>query len=485
MARGRQRRRQGNVPAGPDGGATTGPEAESWVMADAPRGWMEAAEYKQVVLGLIFLKYISDAFEECHVAVLAKWGNEAAEDRDESTAENIFWVSPDAGWGRLKAQARQPTVGPAVDDAMAAVERDNPALKGVLSKDYVRPALDKQWLGQLIDMIGNIQVGDAEVRSKDMLGRVYEYLLSRFASAEGKKGGEFHTPRCVVRLLVELLDPYRGRVYDPCCGSSGCTVEEARFVPVEANGLPESMDAWECSIHAEIPDKPVQLTTLHAEFEALNPFLDGNGRLGRMPVPLFLWQAGLVRTFMFYISAYFEARCGAYYGGLLAVSRDDDWTGWYRFFLEAVRLQAEGNMARAQGIREPSSTMKGRVEYPRGRSGPVPVLPLRSGLDLRTPDLSEPWLRVPAGDPGPHGAADTQHPEQGRHPQGHRGGTGPSGRRPGVSRTVEHRRGRGGVLRFACVTQRQLSLMILAKNERQIGLSPVHEPPRAYAPGKG
>ncbi len=205
-------------------------------MADALRGSMDAAEYKHVVLGLIFLKYISDAFEERHAAVLAEWGADAAEDRDEYTAENIFWVPPEARWGHLKAQARQPTVGQTVDAAMAAVERENPALEAVLPKDYARPALDKQRLGQLMDMIGNIRVGYAEARSRDVLGRIYEYFLSRFASAEGKKGGEFYTPRCVVRLLVEMLEPYRGRVYDPCCGSSGMFVQSVEFIRAHATG---------------------------------------------------------------------------------------------------------------------------------------------------------------------------------------------------------------------------------------------------------
>ena len=146
-----------------DSGATTGYEAELWAMADALRGSMDAAEYKHVVLGLIFLKYISDAFEERRAAVLAEWGEEAAEDRDEYIAENIFWVPAEARWARLRAGARQSTVGQTVDRAMAAIERDNPALKEVLPKDYARPALDKQRLGQLIDMVGNIRVGDSEV----------------------------------------------------------------------------------------------------------------------------------------------------------------------------------------------------------------------------------------------------------------------------------------------------------------------------------
>ena len=219
-----------------NGGATTGYEAELWAMADALRGSMDAAEYKHVVLGLIFLKYISDAFEERHEAVVAEWGGEAAEDRDEYIAENIFWVPQEARWTHLQAQARQPTIGQTVDRAMAAIERDNPALKEVLPKEFARPALDKQRLGQLIDMIGNIRVGDANARSRDVLGRVYEYFLSQFASAEGRKGGEFYTPRCVVKLLVEMLEPYRGRVYDPCCGSAGMFVQSVEFIRAHASG---------------------------------------------------------------------------------------------------------------------------------------------------------------------------------------------------------------------------------------------------------
>ena len=217
-------------------GATTGYEADLWRMADALRGSMDAAEYKHVVLGLIFLKYISDAFEERHAAVLAEWGKEAAEDRDEYVAENIFWVPPEARWAHLKDAARQPAIGRIVDDAMAAIEHDNPVLRDVLPKDYARPALDKQRLGQLIDLISNIRVGDEEARSRDVLGRVYEYFLSQFASAEGKKGGEFYTPRCVVKLLVEMLEPYRGRVYDPCCGSSGMFVQSVEFIRAHASG---------------------------------------------------------------------------------------------------------------------------------------------------------------------------------------------------------------------------------------------------------
>lgn len=200
-------------------------------MADALRGSMDAAEYKHVVLGLIFLKYISDAFEEHHAKLESEREQGAdPEDPDEYRAFNIFWVPPEARWSHLRAQAKQPTIGKLVDDAMAGVERDNASLRGVLPIDYARPTLDKQRLGQIIDLISNIRVGDAESRSKDVLGRVYEYFLSQFASAEGKKGGEFYTPRCVVKLLVEMLEPYKGRVYDPCCGSSGMFVQSEEFI---------------------------------------------------------------------------------------------------------------------------------------------------------------------------------------------------------------------------------------------------------------
>ena len=219
-----------------DSGATVGYEAELWQMANTLRGSMDAAEYKHVVLGLIFLKYISDAFEERRAAIIEEWGEDAAEDRDEYRAENIFWVPAQARWEKLRAGARQPEIGQFVDDAMSGIERDNPALKDVLPKDYARQALDKQRLGQLIDLISNIRVGDAESRSRDVLGRIYEYFLSQFASAEGKKGGEFYTPRCVVELLVEMIEPYRGRVYDPCCGSSGMFVQSIEFINAHASG---------------------------------------------------------------------------------------------------------------------------------------------------------------------------------------------------------------------------------------------------------
>lgn len=218
-------------------GAILGFERNLWATADALRGSMDAAEYKHVVLGLIFLKYISDAFEEYH-AQLEREREQGAdpEDPDEYRAKNIFWVPSEARWQQIQAQARQPIIGKVIDDAMIAIERDNPTLKGVLPKEYARPALDKQRLGQLVDLISNIQVGNQAAREKDILGRVYEYFLGQFASAEGKKGGEFYTPQCVVKLLVEMIEPYRGRVYDPCCGSGGMFVQSMNFIHAHATG---------------------------------------------------------------------------------------------------------------------------------------------------------------------------------------------------------------------------------------------------------
>ena len=225
------------MPRNDASGATVGYEAQLWQMADALRGSMDAAEYKHVVLGLIFLKYISDAFEERHAALLAERAQGAdPEDPDEYRSHSIFWVPPEARWAHLKAQARQPTVGQLVDDAMAGIERDNPALKGVLPKDYARPALDKTRLGQVIDLVSNIRVGDQASRAKDVLGRVYEYFLMKFALAEGRNKGDFYTPRSVVRVFVEMLEPFKGRVYDPCCGSGGMFVQSVEFIRAHAKG---------------------------------------------------------------------------------------------------------------------------------------------------------------------------------------------------------------------------------------------------------
>ena len=229
-------------------GATLGFEAKLYQAADKLRNNLDAAEYKHVVLGLIFLKYISDAFEEKRDWLFKESADphseyyikeeaaryQIAEDRDEYLAENIFYVPEKARWTYLQANAKRSAIGTLVDNAMIAIEGENPRLKGVLPKNYARPGLDKQRLGELIDLIGTIGLGEQVNRSKDILGRVYEYFLSEFASAEGKRGGQFYTPRCVVQVLVEMLAPYKGRVYDPCCGSGGMFVQSETFV--EAHG---------------------------------------------------------------------------------------------------------------------------------------------------------------------------------------------------------------------------------------------------------
>jgi type I restriction enzyme M protein len=216
-------------------GANLGFEQTLWKSADKLRGSMDPGEYKHVVLGLLFLKYISDGFDELYQKLQGQKAQGAdPEDRDEYAAENIFWVPPNARWGYLQRNAKQPTIGTLIDDAMVAIERDNSSLKGVLPKDFARPALDKQRLGELIDTLSSVGLGDKENRSRDILGRTYEYFLSQFASAEGKKGGEFYTPRSVVRVLVEMLSPFKGRVFDPCCGTGGMFVQSESFI--EAHG---------------------------------------------------------------------------------------------------------------------------------------------------------------------------------------------------------------------------------------------------------
>ncbi|MFU2191189.1 type I restriction-modification system subunit M [Methanobacterium sp. MZD130B] len=217
-------------------GANLGFEQKLWASADKLRNNMDAAEYKHVVLGLIFLKYISDAFLEVHAGLEA---DEYAdpEDKDEYLALNVFWVPPEARWDYLQDRAKQPDIGKLIDDAMDAIEKDNPNLKGVLPKDYAREALDKKSLGGIIDLIGTIGLGDKESKSKDILGRVYEYFLGQFANAEGKKGGQFYTPRSIVKVLVEMIEPYSGRIYDPCCGSGGMFVQSEKFVEAHEGKL--------------------------------------------------------------------------------------------------------------------------------------------------------------------------------------------------------------------------------------------------------
>jgi len=209
-----------------------------WAAADKLRKNMDAAEYKHIVLGLIFLKYISDNFYELYQKLEAGEGDYAGADPDdpfEYRAENVFYVPPQARWDYLRGRAKLATIGKDVDDAMDSIEKDNPSLKGVLPKEYAKEKLDKQSLGGLIDIVSTVALGDSVSRSNDVLGRVYEYFLGQFALAEGKKGGQFYTPRCVVELLVEMLEPYEGRVFDPCCGSGGMFVQSEKFIEAHAD----------------------------------------------------------------------------------------------------------------------------------------------------------------------------------------------------------------------------------------------------------
>ncbi|QHE59920.1 N-6 DNA methylase [Rossellomorea vietnamensis] len=209
--------------------AVIGFEEKLWSAADKLRNNMDSGEYKHVVLGLIFLKYVSDSFQE-------KWQElmdldpDFAEDRDAYTAEGIFWVPANARWQFIAEHAKTPEIGKVVDKALDAIEKENVTLKGVLPKSYARPELDKRILGEIIDLFTNMNVGGKEAKEKDILGRVYEYFLGKFAANEGKGGGEFYTPKSVVKLMVEMLQPYKGYVYDPACGSGGMFVQSLKFV---------------------------------------------------------------------------------------------------------------------------------------------------------------------------------------------------------------------------------------------------------------
>jgi len=219
-----------------------------WAAADKLRKNMDAAEYKHIVLGLIFLKYISDNFDELYRKLEAGEGDYVGADPNdpyEYRAENVFYVPPTARWGYLRDRAKTATIGKDIDDAMDAIEKDNASLKGVLPKEYAKEKLDSQLLGGLIDLVGTIALGDSVSRVNDVLGRVYEYFLGQFALAEGKKGGQFYTPQSVVQLLVEMLEPYEGRVFDPCCGSGGMFVQSEKFIEAHAdryNGKAREID---------------------------------------------------------------------------------------------------------------------------------------------------------------------------------------------------------------------------------------------------
>lgn len=209
-------------------------EKQLWAAADKLRGNMDASEYKHVVLGLIFLKYISDKFDERYSELVAE-GAGFEEDVDEYTMKGIFFVPLEARWDKIKNNATSPEIGKIVDEAMTAIENQNKCLKGVLPKNYARPELEKRRLGEVINLFSNLKLHGKE--EQDMLGRVYEYCLSMFAEAEGKRGGEFYTPACVVRTLVEVMRPYHGRVYDPCCGSGGMFVQSAKFIEAHQGNL--------------------------------------------------------------------------------------------------------------------------------------------------------------------------------------------------------------------------------------------------------
>jgi len=236
-------------------------EQTLWKAADKLRKNMDAAEYKHVVLGLIFLKYISDAFEDLYQKLKEGKGEyEGAdpEDPDEYRAENVFYVPPQARWSYLQNRAKLPTIGKDIDDAMDAIEKENSSLKGVLPKIYARQNLDKQSLGGLIDLIGTIALGDEAAKAKDVLGQVYEYFLGQFALAEGKKGGQFYTPRSVVQLLVEMLEPYEGRVFDPCCGSGGMFVQSEKFVKAHS-------DRYKNGKTGELPINPADRISIYGQ----------------------------------------------------------------------------------------------------------------------------------------------------------------------------------------------------------------------------
>ncbi|KLE15975.1 class I SAM-dependent DNA methyltransferase [Clostridium sp. C8] len=214
--------------------ANIGFEETLWKSADKLRGSMDSGEYKYVVLGLIFMKYISDKFETKYEELVEE-GDGFEEDRDEYESENIFWVPKEARWGYLKDNAKDPKIGQLIDDAMILIEKENPTLKGVLDKRYARPELDKRRLGELIDLISTIRLH--KNGEKDLLGRVYEYFLGQFASSEGKGGGEFYTPTSVVQTLVEMIEPYKGRIYDPACGSGGMFIQSEKFVEEHAGRI--------------------------------------------------------------------------------------------------------------------------------------------------------------------------------------------------------------------------------------------------------
>ena len=290
------------------------PEA-LWQTADKLRGSIDAAEYKHVVLGLIFLKYISDAFETRRAALKEELeadgieGSEAEgllESRDEYTAENVFWVPQNARWHEIQAKGKTPNIGKLIDDAMYSIEKDNPKLKGKLPRDYARRGIPPERLGGLIDQIASIAIGTKEAQAKDILGRVYEYFLGKFAAAEGKLGGEFFTPSSVVRLMVEMIEPYEGRVYDPACGSGGMFVQSEKFAEAHGGskrdlsvfGQESNPTTWRLAhmnlairgIEANLGDQPADTFT-----RDLHPDLKADYILANPPFNISDWSGKLLR----------------------------------------------------------------------------------------------------------------------------------------------------------------------------------------------
>ncbi len=290
------------------------PEA-LWQSADKLRGSIDAAEYKHVVLGLIFLKYISDAFETRREALKEELkadgivGAEAEgllENRDEYTAENVFWVPQNARWPEIQAKGKTPNIGKLIDDAMYSIEQDNPKLKGKLPRDYARRGISPERLGGLIDQIASIAVGTKEAQKKDILGRVYEYFLGKFAAAEGKLGGEFFTPSSVVRLMVEMIEPYEGRVYDPACGSGGMFVQSEKFAEAHGGtrrdlsvfGQESNPTTWRLAhmnlairgIEANLGEQPADTFT-----RDLHPDLKADYILANPPFNISDWSGNLLR----------------------------------------------------------------------------------------------------------------------------------------------------------------------------------------------
>lgn len=284
-------------------------ETQLWKAADKLRKNIDAAEYKHIVLGLIFLKYISDAFEEMHSQLKAEEELGAdPEDRDEYLAENIFFVPSSARWSYLQSRAKLPEIGKDIDNAMDAIEQDNNSLKGVLPKVYARQNLDPTALGGLIDLISNIALGDAKSRSADVLGHVFEYFLGEFALAEGKKGGQFYTPRSVVELLVEMLEPYKGRVFDPCCGSGGMFVQSENFVrehqgkvnDISIYGQESNQTTWRlCKMNLAIRGIDSSQVMWNSEGSFLkdaHPDLKADYIIANPPFNVSDWSGDLLRT---------------------------------------------------------------------------------------------------------------------------------------------------------------------------------------------